>query len=1046
MGGDSDRFPACRGSRAGRSLATSALRLSGAANFSTAIAAFSAVKNRSGQRVLKSRKDFIDMSFPFGESHAAQTQESQLVPLYRSPPQILPTQTPQHMKSSQLHTISPILTAPPIRISKTFATLFAAALAMGLGAQSVLAQGAYYPQVAPLGGSPFIPNGFPVTSNSELNLIESNMSGTATLIIPAVLPKTAATLAEYKAAVQKAAMAVANGVGGSVTIASLSNEVARFRQASPSQVSDGLASIAAGIIASGSGAKLTLLQALALNAAKSDPAGATSGGTLAQVFAAAAADNTLVAGIGSLVSNALTGAGSANPPPAALSSVGVRAIVANAVSAISNATTANAATADNMAKGTLILALPTAIIPALSGSTANIDQASAALVALAVQPYAQPGLMVAAIKAAVVAPNDAKLGAIAQGALRTNPAAASAIDASLSTPYTTALVNAFVAFNAAGTNGGALAGTYDPVAVAAAGSTRFGGQAPQIVKDVLNSLNGQLLAPQDIQDLISRGVSAAIGTPAQNVATAAVGAGAATLFDVTTGATKGAPVGSAGAVAKAVVIAGGLTAANASTVGGAAISAAASVSPVSNKTDAYADIAYNLADALKGDNTRSGNAVTAEVQQIIIANGGEPTAPSYIAIVAAAAAAPANRAAIVTAGNTAAPSSTTATNAGVSLLNAFSNVPLANYQATLNSLAAPGSDARNLAVLYAASLGNPGDAAGSLAALIANTGTSAADLTAAAVSANRSKQTGLTIAATVASFAKANPTADIQATVGHQILDNPTYVKEISAAATVVLPQFSHNIAHTVAFDAPKAASDSVAGIFLHSQITVTGKLALGDRPAAGAAITAGLTTGILESTQLSAPDRKLALQGVVVEAVKALVNPLYNKTGPGNFVQSNGGVGTSTVVQAKGVAGGITGFVAQMVKTGDHTLPTNTDLLNALFQASYNAGVLTGTTYLYDIAQAAGQAFGWVSGAANAAAATTTANDIATAVYNGYPVLPLANIRNAVDFGFNQAAGGTGVAGVGAGGLRDLGANPAAPFYDHHSASGRPVSNIFSL
>ena len=953
------------------------------------------------------------------------------------------------MKSSPLHSISPISAIPRIRLSKSVAVLFAAALAMGLGAQSALAQGGYYPQVAPLGGAPFTPNGVPVITNLELNYIESKMPGNATLIIPAILPKTVATLAEYKIAVQAAAKDAAVGAAGSVTVASLAAEVAKYRQGPPSQVGDGLSAVAAGIISSASGTKSADLQAMAFNAAKVDPAGATAGGILAQAFATVAADNTLVASLGAVVNNALLGATAGNPPPSALQAAGVKTLVANAASAIANAPTGNPATATNALKGGLISGLAATVVPGLVGSAANIDQAAASLLALAVQPYVSPASMTATLKAAVPA-SDANYGAIAQGGLRTNPAASAAIRAALGTAYTNDLVDAFNAFAAPG-NAGALALSYDPVAVAAAGATKYGSSTPQIVKDVLNSSGA---SGSQAQDIIGRGVAAAIGTAAQNVASAAVGAGGATLSDVTTGATKSAPIDSAGAIAKAVIVAGGLTNANATSVGGAAIAAAAAVSPVANKTNAYTDIAYNLSDAVKGAGVGVGNAaVTAEVQAILVANGGvAATSPSYTATVAAAAGAPANRAAILAAGNAAvAGDDDAASTAGVNLLAALTNVPLSNYQATLSAVAAPGNDARNLAVLEAASLGNPGDAAASLAALIANTTTSQTALTAAAISANRAQQTGLTIAADVAAYAKANPTGNIQASVGRQILDNPTYAKQITAAATVVLPQFSHFIAHTVAFNQPKTASDSVAGIFLHSQITVPGKMAFGDRPAAAAAITGALTTGILESI-LPAADRKSALQGVVVEAVKALVNPLYNDAqgGPAAFKQSDGGVGTFTLVKSKGVAGGITGFTAQMVNPGVNAI--DSDTLNALFQASYNAGILTGTTYTLDIAQAAGQAFGWVTGVATSAAGAVVADQIANAVRNGYPVLSLASIRNAVDFGINQAAGGEIVGnvartpGAGAGGLRDVIFNPSAPYYDHHSASGRPVSNIFSL
>lgn len=962
------------------------------------------------------------------------------------------------MKSSQLLTMPSLSIVPRIRLSKNFAALFAAALALGLGAESALAQGGYYPQVAPLGGYPFIPNGVPVISNPELNLIESKLTGGATLIIPPVGLNHTASLAEYKAAVQAAATEVAGGGAAPITIASLAAEVAKYRQGPPSQVTDALGSFAAGIIASGSGTKLTQLQALAFNAAKVDPAGATNGGTLSQVLNTAA-NNGFTADVGSIASSAVSGAVSGSPAPAPLQSAGVKALVANAVSAIANSpAAAGLKTSSITTLGTTVLANP-----AVAGSTANIDQASSSLLALAVQPYVLPGTMTLALMTAVPATND-NYGAIAQGGLRTNPAQSAAIKAALATspgtqPYTTELIDSFDAFTSPAGAFAMGAGATYPAAVAAAGATKYPASAPAIVKDVLDGSNALGLVAQQV---ISRGVAAAIGTAVQNIASSAVFVGGPAVSDVVTGGILGSPISSVGAIARAVALApaqGGLTPANGTSIGNAAILAAAAASP-GNPQDSYSDIAYNL--AVTGGNSLFQNAAIAAEVLAIPAAG-----PTYIAIVSAAAGVPAGavRSGLVTAGTGASPADDdAATNDGVTLLNNFTNVPLANYEATLARIAAPlsgGEDVnkRNLALLYAASLGNPGDAAGSLAALIAKTATSPTSLTGAAVSANRSKQTGLTIASEVAVNAKANPTADIQKTIGVQILNNPTYAKEITSAATVVIPQFSHVIAHTVAFNQPKTASDSVAGIFLHSRISNTtgtpgtDRLTTNDRPSAGAAITAALTTGILESTQLSVADRKSALQGAVVESVKALVNPLYNGTVP--FAQSNGGVGTSTLVAPKGIAGGITGFVAQMVKfnpgsptsafiggTPAEVANTLADLNNALFQASYNAGILTGTTYTLDIAQAAGQAFGWVSGVATSAAGAAVAAQFAQSIYNGYPVLPLASITNAVNFGIDQAAGGAGVPGVGARGL----SNSPNTYYEHRSASGNPVSNIFSL
>ena len=165
-------------------------------------------------------------------------------------------------------------------------------------------------------------------------------------------------------------------------------------------------------------------------------------------------------------------------------------------------------------------------------------------------------------------------------------------------------------------------------------------------------------------------------------------------------------------------------------------------------------------------------------------------------------------------------------------------------------------------------------------------------------------------------------------------------------------------------------------------------------------------------------------------------------------------------------VAGGVTGFVAQIVKDGDKGLggtgiasggtadPSAVGTIAAaLASATTSASHFTGQAYLLDIAQAAAQAFGWVSHSTLATVGLTAPSEIVLAIYNAYPVDGIGNIGwafgtkllNAANFGFTEANGG-GVGakpGAGAEGLRD---GPTHPYYDHHSASGTPVSNIFNL
>jgi len=193
---------------------------------------------------------------------------------------------------------------------------------------------------------------------------------------------------------------------------------------------------------------------------------------------------------------------------------------------------------------------------------------------------------------------------------------------------------------------------------------------------------------------------------------------------------------------------------------------------------------------------------------------------------------------------------------------------------------------------------------------------------------------------------------------------------------------------------------------------------------------------------------KTLALRNAVSSMITQVATATYNDVtvGPAAFRRSDGTGGGFTLVKSNSVAGAITGFVAQQVNSGN--MVVNSDVITVLTAAAQSVG----STYNYDIAQAAGQAFGWVSGVANAAAVAgvgQAAEQIAVAIFAGYGVGPnntLAKIRNAVDFGLNEAAGGgvLAVPGAGANGLRDAGAGD--PFYTHRSASGKPVSNIFSL
>lgn len=950
---------------------------------------------------------------------------------------------------------------------KGYINLFSAALALGLGVGSVLAQGPYYPgaQTTPNDPTTFVAYGVPVTTSPDLALIESKMPAGKTLILPPVAPKTAANAAEYNGAVTAAAQAVADAGGtlGAVTVASLAAEVANYRSAG--SIPDALGAFATGVTASSASilARQGFLETLAFEAAKANPAN-VMGGKLFRLFIAAGAHNDFVGGIGGIVKKALDGAQAGSPAAAALQPVGVNAMITDAINGIIFSVVPSAATGPQ--KTALILGLASTAVTSttLQGSPANLDAATQALTyQTAYVNLADTGVngVIGRIKAGVVA-NDINYGAIAQGVLRNtayrNGTDYGRIKTALSTTYTTDFVNAFSLFVAPIT-ASSLVVSGNEAAVAAAGALKFPASAGSIVRDVLTtSFPGSSV----VRDILNR-ATGAYQAGAASIATAAVGFGGATPEDIAYGAITGGPIASAGAIAKTVINTAGLTNANATAIGDSAIRAAVSVSPA-NIQDAYADIAYNLGNTLKlagaVGQARSSAALNAEVSAIgALHVGSAIDTPSYVAIVAALAGnvktnTAAERAAMLTSATGVLPGDDdAAANAGAALINAYVDYnELGNYQSTVTHFGFGGGDRNTLARLYAASLANSNDSVGALAAAIAATTTPVADLTKAAVSANRTKQLNLTIASVVANHFKNVSTNDIQAFVGQQIVDNPAYAQDITTAATVVVPQFSHVTAHALSFNAPKSAYLSVAGIFLHSKITIPGTLTgpvdpngAGGRPAAVAAISAGLTTGIIESTQLSAADKKQALRDAVAYTVLAAANASYNDGGV--LYRRSTGVGAGfTNTFASGVAGGVTGFVAQMVKPNDHLFATNTDLTNALKGISQTVG---GYGFLLDIAQAAGQAYGWVSGASNAAAAATAATDMAAAIFAGYAGLPLVNIRAAVDFGFNEAKGGEIIAdvarrpGAGAAGLR---LNPATPYYDHHSAQGTPVSNIFTL
>ena len=975
------------------------------------------------------------------------------------------------MKSQQLLTKSTNSIFSGRRARKGLAAIFAAALVMGLGAGSAFAQGQYYPQVDPLGGGTFEPNGRSVFSDLELKAIEGKLailSPTKTLIIPAPTGKSAASAGEYAAAVSALATDVANGSGPvGITFSTLAAEIAQFRV---TQAGPALGALAEGVIASASGTMAAQLAEAGGAAAAADP-NKIGSSDYALFLNTIGAHALLSSDLDAVVASILTGSVSTPLGASAVDPTKVNGLLAKAVAAGNLAPGLPAAVVG--IRKALIEDIAAASVAAILASPAlnrpaNLDFATQALTI----PSGTVDLedMVTKIQVATSGMTDIQAGAIAQGALRNtvnrNSAGYADIKNGLGNAYSNDLVNAFAGYvnSTTGTTNALVDFGYDPAAVAAAGSLKFVASADKIVKAVLQRANpGSGVAAQDI---VARGAAAA-QTQASAVAIAttnAAGFGGATPADIVAGVITGANVGNAGLAAKAVAsFPANITTVKAPLIAAAAIKAAAAAATAANKSDAYADIAFNIGFALKSGsaakNPERAAAVTAMVQEIVTAGSGTPT---YIAVVGALAGnGSLNAAALKAAGIAADGTLNGGANAGpinaganlVAALLPYTLNELAAYAATRNALATAGTADRDRALLYAATLAHPSDVVGALATVITKSALApAATLTQDAISAARTKQANLAVAGEVAGFIKTNGLAtDIQAYIGAKVLENPSFVADIATAGTVSIPKFSHFVAHAIAFNAPNQAYLAAAGILQHSLITATtgtagvDKLALGDRPAAVAAISAALTTGIVENRDLSVADKRIALTNAVRSTVKAL-GPTYTayNAQPGSpvedrlFKQSNGGVGTFTTGPAKGVAGAVTGFVAQLVNAGDTVV--SLDITKAL--TAISAAVGSGGFKL-DIAQAAAQAFGWVSGQV---APAGVANAIADAIFAGYaPNGTLAQLKNAANFGLAQANGGGigAVPGAGAAGLRWT---TSDPFYSHKSASGDPVSPILSL
>jgi hypothetical protein len=721
--------------------------------------------------------------------------------------------------------------------------------------------------------------------------------------------------------------------------------------------------------------------------------------------------------------------------------------------------------------------------------------------------------------AALPTKNNATLGALVDGALRSQGGSAASIASTIAAanPATASYTNAVV-------------GGYSNSATLAAFQTYVTGN-PTLADAVASGavVKGTLTPAVVVQWALRNGttdpksvVAATVGANLQSANATVLGAinttthtpwGTATFGDLAYGGSTAAPVEQVGNVVQTILqnSSTGITALSVPTVT-SVVDNAIQGATAGSKGGAYADIVYKAETIARNTTGASAPLVTQAVDSINAAGGA-----SYVGVIAALAgdAYSVNKTAILTAGineltNTG--GDPIAANNGANLIQALRANTAKIFTTTLTGFnTAVGSASPTNSVIanvYATILTNPTEADASLAAAIKQSNLSPTTLSAVASDALRVSNTTfngvnptLQMVQQVVSHVKAQALTaggitDMVDFVSHQIVLNPLMVKDIAIAATVIDPDNVHFVAHAVAFNKPLSASSTVGALFTYAQITnptpfaaptpgnpsgaLTTKTFPGptrgviiDQPAAAAAITAALTTGILEAN-LTATDTQTALTSTISAAVaasltqngtvlKGAVNP-FNAAGDTtkNFRQSDGASSTSIksgVQQTVGGAGAITGYIAQVTNAGDSTISAVT---KAVLTAAVGGGA---RPYALEIAQAAAQALRWVGGnnvslAAdpNLQAAGNPAYDIALAMSTSVTgFATLQQLMNAAYFGITEAASGT--IGAGALGLNATGLNPGtgallikatgnanSDFYQHRSATGTPVTNIFNL
>ena len=557
------------------------------------------------------------------------------------------------------------------------------------------------------------------------------------------------------------------------------------------------------------------------------------------------------------------------------------------------------------------------------------------------------------------------------------------------------------------------------------------GLSAAIVTDIFGSPAGSGASNATKKDIVAA-VSRAQNTGAPKAAGASVlAAGGLSAADALAAALPNTTAANAGAVATAVTKAAPAT--SSATIITAAINAlttAAANSPENDFKAGIIDVAKAVVMLRKADTQ-------------VIANAGLLATPaSHRAAIAAALGAADNKvdhtSMLATAGGLA--GLTPAELASVQTAERVARLAKTSTKTALNTaqteMRAPGADVTS--VLLGAGLVDKKLVnvllGGALRLGTTLTSGDKAQLLLHAQSLNKKAEGDVRLAYDVATQVLANKDALFD-TVDNQSILNPKSGATIAAAASSAAPEYAHYVARAAAF---RAGATTIAKIPLAVVQGADMNANLASNPSAISAIAAGFVSGIQDAKHSATLQPKILAAGVnaMVKASmgsgdKGTLKTSASTSASGTFRSVDiltGAAPTAANQPEYGAAAAATGITAILTSPAD--LLPNANLTAALtaIGKALGKGSPTKGAQVYVAAQAAVQAFYFVTGGASAAAVTAIVNAMATGAI-GVNTVALTAAANA---GKTEAQNGH--AGAGAPGIKN---------YGHFNVNNDPVTNL---